>query len=706
MVTNTDGGRLNDYNPLEQAVQMYEGNGTFSDDRWQRQAKVSVIVTTYNQEDQLMKQLSALSQQTYSRDNFEVVIVDDGGKRGTGSSLDHIAKTDFGFDVKYIWQEDKGFRLSKARNEAVKRSSHEHTVIIDSDMIMSHTYLEDVMKWHYAAKQAGTSVMTTQDRAFVEPEDMSDELIAARKLDEVKTSPSRRFGDKKDWRHARYEQSDRLKNIPEGVADKPYFVGSTFSGGNCSFKRADAFEAGLFDEEFTDYGAEDTEFGVRMYDHFNVKLGKPLYFIPVDTTAYHIEHGGSMESQMGEKQKQLFWKKIAEARAKRVAPIPEVSVYVPCYNQAEFVEDAIASIAEQNFDLSKLEVVIGEDGSTDGTKQILSRLQREYAGELQIRVIDDGKNHGMAENTNRTIQACRGKYVIQLDPDDELLPNAVGSLYEVLKSNPHAGTAFGDCVDRDVATGKTRPHWSCAEFTTEWYRNNSGSSKGQILKTLRAGMRIHHPRMFSREHFFRTEGVTPTLENAVDFDLYIKLAEVGAPIHRRERLYTYNVNHGGNTSDKRGLQMANGEVVKEASVMRENPARTRKEVYIVDDTSGRERTQHFDLVDPTFRERELSKMWREGDSSKHGTPTYKALVSELERTVSFFRWVNPEVAKKQLDTLLRINPNSNTGKYFQATYLLHEGKTAKAQQVISQVRGPSARSLEARINGGRERGVA
>ncbi len=564
-------------------------------------------------------------------------------------------------------------------------------------MIPAHTYVEDAMKHHYAAKQNGSKIMTIQNRAFVEPEDMPDSIIKNKQLGRVKKSRSRRFGTVNDWREQRYDQTDRLKSIPDSINDPSYLIGSTFSGGNCSFSKADAVEAGLFDEEFNAYGAEDTEFGIRLYEHFNNKLNEPLFFVPVDTTAYHLEHGGSMNSRMPEEARELFWNKVNEVRARAVDPRPEVSVYIPCYNQKKYIEKALASINKQKgFDLSQLEVVIGEDGSKDGTREVLKRIQRDYQGSLKIRIVDDGKNHGMAENTNRTIQACRGEYIIQLDADDEFLPNAIHSLTTVLKANPHASLAFGDCIDRNVLTGETKPHWSCNEFTEEWYEEKD-RHRDEIVDLLRKGMRLHHPRMFRREHFFKTEGVTPTLENAVDYDLYLKLAEVGAPIHVQEPLYVYNTNHGTNTSFKQSnLQKANGEIVKKTSRSRDS-ARRRKEVYLIEEGKNPERTKHFNLAYPDLRLSELYEVWQKDEQRQKGTPLYESTIRELERVVSFFRWIHPKVARKQLALLQQLEPNNPAGIYYQATFLHSDGDSGEALETIKKVRNPSARTLEEMI---------
>lgn len=688
---------LNDYTPLEKLVRQYEVNGTFSNQKWQKQAKASIIVSVYNQEEQLRKQLLALSQQTYNLNNLEIIIVDDGGKKGTGSCMDIVAKTELPFDVKYIWQPKKGFRLAKARNEALKKARYENVICLDADMIPAHNYIESVMKTHYAAKKYGVGIITVQDRAFVEPENMPDELIAKKQLSQVKKSVSRRFGTIKDWRKKYYDSTNRLKNIPDSVEDPTYSIGAIFSGGNCSFSRADAFEVGLFDEDFTQYGAEDTEFGIRLYEHFNCRLNEKRFLVPIEATAYHLEHGKKMESQMPQKSQNLFWKKVKKNRTKTVTSRPEVSVYIPCYNQKKFIENTITSIARQkDFDLSKLEVVIGEDNSNDGTKEILKELQHKYQKIFRIRIIDDGKNHGMAENTNRTIQSCRGKYILQLDADDELLPNAVQTLYQVLKKNPHASLAFGDCLDRDTQTGKISPHWSCEEFTSDWYKTQGENIGKKVLDILREGMRVHPPRMFKREAFFKTEGVAPTLENAVDYDLYLKLSETGIPIHKKEHLHIYNTNHSGNTSNKRELQIANGEIVKRTSLQREL-TKKRKEFYILKEEEKSSRTEHFNFVDPNLRLNELYKVWQTRENTKKGTPLSNAIIQELERLVRFFRWVDPETARGQLDLLRKLEPENSLGQYYHATYLHGEGRLKEALKELNKLNTPSARSLEEKI---------
>lgn len=684
----------NDYTPLEQAVQQYEVDGTFSDDQWQ--PKVSIVVNVYNQPQQLWKALLALSQQTYNPRNIEVIIADDGSKKGTGSSLNMVAGWDLPFDVKYIWQPDTGFRLAKARNEGIRRASNDDVICMDADMIPEHTYVEEVMKMRYAAQQAGVKLLTIQDRAFVKPEELTEDFILEQRLADVPRVKSHRFGTVEDWRMKRYAETDSLKCIPAEEKDPTYVIGSTIGGGMCSLSKGDALEAGLIDESFQGWGAEDTEFGIRLYDHFNRKLKQKLFFVPVAATAYHLEHGEKRQTkEQADARYQFFKDKVTHARVAKVSSQPEVSVYIPCYNQEQFIRQAIESVARQQYDLGKLEIVVGEDGSKDRSPQIVQELQRKYAGRLAIRVVGDGQNRGRAVNTNRTVQACRGKYILQLDADDELLPTAVSKLYQALQKNRWASFAFGDCIDRNVQTGEQRKHWSCDEYTIGWYVQHRGITREDVSQeACQSPMRFHHPRMFRRDAFMKTGGIEESLENAIDFDLYLKLTEVGLPLHLKESLYIYN-HHQTNTSHHRDLQVANDHSVRAAAAARTN-GQPQKELVVLDDVTGK--SKYVNLQEPLWRQRNLQRQWQQSGRSAE-TALYRSLVGELETLVSHLRWMEPEQARNYLQQLQQVAPGSSVAHYYKATYHLDRQEWQPALRELRSIQNPgsSAKSLEARI---------
>ena len=95
--------------------------------------------------------------------------------------------------------------------------------------------------------------------------------------------------------------------------------------------------------------------------------------------------------------------------------MPLVSVCMTTYNHEKFISQAIESVLCQRTTFG-VEVVIGEDCSTDKTLEICRRYEAQYPD--RVRVIASKNNIGMHANYRRTIEACRGKYVAMCDGDD------------------------------------------------------------------------------------------------------------------------------------------------------------------------------------------------------------------------------------------------------------------------------------------------
>ncbi len=96
---------------------------------------------------------------------------------------------------------------------------------------------------------------------------------------------------------------------------------------------------------------------------------------------------------------------------------PLVSVFMPTFNHAPFIDDSIRSAVEQDY--PNLEVVVGDDGSTDGTREKVDDWARRYPGRV---VACEGGRLGLVANHNRVLRACRGKYLAHTSGDDLFLP--------------------------------------------------------------------------------------------------------------------------------------------------------------------------------------------------------------------------------------------------------------------------------------------
>ena len=100
---------------------------------------------------------------------------------------------------------------------------------------------------------------------------------------------------------------------------------------------------------------------------------------------------------------------------------PKVSVMIISYNQKDFVSEAIEGAINQDYE--NLEVVISDDGSTDGTAEIIAQWQLRYPERLVALL--NKENVGITRNCNRALRACTGDFVAFIGGDDVMLPGKV-----------------------------------------------------------------------------------------------------------------------------------------------------------------------------------------------------------------------------------------------------------------------------------------
>lgn len=110
--------------------------------------------------------------------------------------------------------------------------------------------------------------------------------------------------------------------------------------------------------------------------------------------------------------------------------LPYITVVMPVYNAEGTVERAIRSVMEQDF--SDFRLVVVDDGSTDGTPSIISRLQKELPGFLAL---TQPKNMGNIAAITRGFLSYPSDYYIICDADDMMLPGALSTLAEATEGN-------------------------------------------------------------------------------------------------------------------------------------------------------------------------------------------------------------------------------------------------------------------------------
>jgi glycosyltransferase involved in cell wall biosynthesis len=112
---------------------------------------------------------------------------------------------------------------------------------------------------------------------------------------------------------------------------------------------------------------------------------------------------------------------------------PLVSVIIPCYNGAAYLEEAIESALAQSY--QAVEIIVVDDGSTDGSSAIAQKLPVRYVWQ---------ENRGLTASRNLGIRESRGSYVVFLDADDRLKPEAIETGLRFLAQHPQCAMTVGD----------------------------------------------------------------------------------------------------------------------------------------------------------------------------------------------------------------------------------------------------------------------
>ncbi|MGB3776300.1 MAG: glycosyltransferase [Leeuwenhoekiella sp.] len=101
-----------------------------------------------------------------------------------------------------------------------------------------------------------------------------------------------------------------------------------------------------------------------------------------------------------------------------------VSIIIPMYNVARFLETCVMSVLDQEIDHTELEVLMIDDGSPDESREVAGQLAEKYAF---IKVFSQ-KNKGLGGARNTGMEHATGKYIVFLDADDILLPKSLSKL--------------------------------------------------------------------------------------------------------------------------------------------------------------------------------------------------------------------------------------------------------------------------------------
>jgi Glycosyl transferase family 2 len=205
-----------------------------------------------------------------------------------------------------------------------------------------------------------------------------------------------------------------------------------------------------------------------------------------------------------------------------------VSIVIACYNQAHFLDQAIESALAQEY--VKREIVVVDDGSTDNTREIACRNP-------EVHYIYQ-ENAGPSAARNSGVKSSSGEYLVFLDADDRLLPDALAVGVQSLQQHPDCAFASGFCrlivADGSVLSQSEQPCIN-GDAYLELLRRNYIWCPGSVI--------------YRRSVFDTVGGFNESLGRGEDYDLFLRIAREYPVFSHKEFVADYRLHSSTRSSD-------------------------------------------------------------------------------------------------------------------------------------------------------------
>ena len=180
-----------------------------------------------------------------------------------------------------------------------------------------------------------------------------------------------------------------------------------------------------------------------------------------------------------------------------------ISVVIPVYNRATLVGRAVRSVLDQTF--SDREILVVDDGSTDGTPDL---VRREFGS--QITLLEQSANNGVSSARNRGIRESKGEWLALLDSDDEWLPTKLEKQTKALRQSQLSISHTDEMWIRNGV--RVNPHKRHQKFGGDIFL------KSLPLCAMSPSSILFHRDVISKMGFF-----DETLPACEDYDLFLRV---------------------------------------------------------------------------------------------------------------------------------------------------------------------------------------
>jgi len=184
--------------------------------------------------------------------------------------------------------------------------------------------------------------------------------------------------------------------------------------------------------------------------------------------------------------------------------LPLVTIVTPSFNQADFLEETILSVLEQDY--GNVEYIVVDGGSTDGSLEII----KKYADRITSYISEP--DMGQTDAINKGFSTASGEIFAWLNSDDTYIPGAIREAVDFLASHPEVGMMYGKAYYMD-------------ELGSPVARYPAGETS---YRGLRRGINtIPQQSMFFRSALWGMVGpLDPTFFYAMDYDLMVRISSV------------------------------------------------------------------------------------------------------------------------------------------------------------------------------------
>jgi glycosyltransferase involved in cell wall biosynthesis len=213
---------------------------------------------------------------------------------------------------------------------------------------------------------------------------------------------------------------------------------------------------------------------------------------------------------------------------------PKISIVVPSYNKAKFIELTLKSIFSQNYE--NLEVVIQDGGSTDGSVEIIKKFAKKYPI-----ILESKRDKGQLDAVNIGMKKATGQILTFINADDCYKPDALSAVSKAYTKNPNSLWFAGKGIvvnenEKEIAKAVT------------WYKNLllSLNSKFFLLIT----NYLIQPSVFFTKSAYKKYGpFTGTSDFITEYNLWLKLGHVSMPVIINKNISEFRIEP--NTKTKR-----------------------------------------------------------------------------------------------------------------------------------------------------------